>query len=369
MISSCKSVERDEDHSIIRNPCQSVQKSHEDVQTKPEERKNTVLVQPAKRKLSISEYRQRKQHTGCGSEQGVIKKENTCCSPSVIRSRTSSTSSTSSLSHDDGHLQRSNIDNLPETSALPLIVNTESVDEKRGIADDVNYMRWNCAPTLVERERENLTERLRREFGLFQSEEEEHERARRQGLIQESNSDLKRKLLLPPPPPQIISHSDSGALPNTLLSPQVVSAYSAAHKMCAYTSDSGNYSSGLYSPALHAPIVSAPTYSPLYAMKGEVYQPFTAGLHPKSNVTAAPVKGKIGLLPTATFLESSESASVAHSISESQYLVRGAYSEPVMPPSSPKETSPHYVGHVAVTTSTVNPQPFYSTASKSYLKP
>lgn len=42
-------------------------------------------------------------------------------------------------------------------------------------------MRWNSAPTLVERQRENLTERLRREFGLFLSDDEEQERARKQG--------------------------------------------------------------------------------------------------------------------------------------------------------------------------------------------
>ncbi|XP_049844073.1 uncharacterized protein LOC126297385 isoform X1 [Schistocerca gregaria] len=374
VISSCKSAEGDEEHTRIINPCQSAQKSLEEQKTKQEERVNTVLVQPAKRKvrtLSISEYRQRKQHSGCGSEQGVIKKESTCCSPTIIRSRSSSTSSTSSVSHDEDDPQRNTIDSSPESAALPLIVNTESVDDKRGISDDVNYMRWNCAPTLVERERENLTARLRREFGLFRSEEEEQERARRQGLIQESNSDLKRKLLLPHPPPQIISHSDSVMPPNTLLSPPMVSVYSAAHKICPYSSDSGNYSSGLYTPTLHAPVVSGPAYSPLYSMKGQVYQPFTAGLHPKSSVATSPVKGKIGVLPAATFLESSESASVAHSISESQYLVRGTYSEPVIPQSSPKETTSHYVGHVAVThtTSTANPQPFYSTASESYLKP
>lgn len=44
-------------------------------------------------------------------------------------------------------------------------------------------MRWNSAPTLVERQRENLTERLRREFGLFLSDDEEQERARKQGEL------------------------------------------------------------------------------------------------------------------------------------------------------------------------------------------
>jgi len=40
---------------------------------------------------------------------------------------------------------------------------------------------WSAAPTLVERQRENLTERLKREFGLFLSDDEE-ERARKHGI-------------------------------------------------------------------------------------------------------------------------------------------------------------------------------------------
>lgn len=43
---------------------------------------------------------------------------------------------------------------------------------------------WSAAPTLVERQRENLTERLKREFGLFLSDDEE-ERARKQGNYSE----------------------------------------------------------------------------------------------------------------------------------------------------------------------------------------
>jgi hypothetical protein len=40
---------------------------------------------------------------------------------------------------------------------------------------------FNSAPTLVERQRENLTQRLKREFGLFLSDDEEQEKARKQG--------------------------------------------------------------------------------------------------------------------------------------------------------------------------------------------
>lgn len=39
---------------------------------------------------------------------------------------------------------------------------------------------WSAAPTLVERQRENLTERLKREFGLFLNDDDE-ENSRNQG--------------------------------------------------------------------------------------------------------------------------------------------------------------------------------------------
>jgi hypothetical protein len=45
---------------------------------------------------------------------------------------------------------------------------------------DEGTIGWSAAPTLVERQRENLTERLKREFGLFLNDDEE-ERARKQG--------------------------------------------------------------------------------------------------------------------------------------------------------------------------------------------
>lgn len=40
---------------------------------------------------------------------------------------------------------------------------------------------FSSAPTLVEQQRENLTQRLKREFGLFLSDDEEQEKARKQG--------------------------------------------------------------------------------------------------------------------------------------------------------------------------------------------
>lgn len=40
--------------------------------------------------------------------------------------------------------------------------------------------RFSSVPTLAERQRENLTERLKREFGLFLSDDEDQEKVRKQ---------------------------------------------------------------------------------------------------------------------------------------------------------------------------------------------
>lgn len=49
-----------------------------------------------------------------------------------------------------------------------------------GVAASTSHL-FDSAPTLVERQRENLTQRLKREFGLFLSDDEEQEKARKQG--------------------------------------------------------------------------------------------------------------------------------------------------------------------------------------------
>ncbi|XP_044727517.1 inactive histone-lysine N-methyltransferase 2E isoform X2 [Chrysoperla carnea] len=143
-------------------------------------------IPPAKRKLSISEYRQRKQQVGSGgttpcsdkgfSESTSSSSINTGVSISVsditssistpesprpiARTRTNSASSaTSSLSSDD--------DIQKDTTQLVL-----DLPEKDKSIISVAPA-FNSAPTHLERQRENLTARLKREFGLFVPEDDE----------------------------------------------------------------------------------------------------------------------------------------------------------------------------------------------------
>ncbi|PNF40389.1 hypothetical protein B7P43_G01598, partial [Cryptotermes secundus] len=154
---------------------------------------SSATAQPAKRKLSISEYRQRKQRNSStelnsgGIEGDGGTRNSPVCRES--RGRTDSTSSSSSSVSSDDDMSNAcasitsknlMLDSSPALSALPLFLHTDTSDDKRGVGEET-YMRWNSAPTLVERQRENLTERLRREFGLFLSDDEEQERARKQG--------------------------------------------------------------------------------------------------------------------------------------------------------------------------------------------
>lgn len=69
--------------------------------------------------------------------------------------------------------------------------------EKKKKGGEEGTIGWSAAPTLVERQRENLTERLKREFGLFLSDDEE-ERARKHGLTAEAI--LKARKASPPHP-------------------------------------------------------------------------------------------------------------------------------------------------------------------------
>ncbi|XP_012257783.2 uncharacterized protein LOC105687044 isoform X3 [Athalia rosae] len=158
--------------------------------TKPE------VPAPVKRKvrtLSISEYRKRKQQSsGTPPEPEPEPSTDATSDRGGTRGRSDSASSgTSSLSSDEeGNSKVSSLD-LPGLTTLPLFINVDS-DEKKGGEEGV--MGWSAAPTLVERQRENLTERLKREFGLFLSDDEE-ERARKQGLTAEAI--LKARKLSP----------------------------------------------------------------------------------------------------------------------------------------------------------------------------
>ncbi|XP_066992672.2 inactive histone-lysine N-methyltransferase 2E isoform X2 [Anabrus simplex] len=177
---------------------------------KEDQSSNPASAQPTKRKLSISEYRQRKQRNNSCSEQLPRIEENENSSPAPCgRSRSDSTSSsTSSESSDDARTNKI-LETPPSLSTLPLFLHSDGSEDKKA-GEEMNYMRWNSAPTLVERQRENLTERLRREFGLFLSDDEEQERVRKQGLASEGSKDGKKKAPPPPPPPPSVPPPDAG---------------------------------------------------------------------------------------------------------------------------------------------------------------
>ncbi|XP_063991595.1 uncharacterized protein LOC135170030 [Diachasmimorpha longicaudata] len=163
-----------------------------DPRTAPHERPPPDAPPPIKRKLSISEYRKRKQQsTGHPTEPEPSSDATSEKSPGRGRSDSAS-SGTSSLSSDDDSAKITG-----ETAAaltnLSLLTTPDSEERKGGEEGTIG---WSAAPTLVERQRENLTERLKREFGLFLSDDEE-ERARKQGLTAEAI--LKARKLSSPP--------------------------------------------------------------------------------------------------------------------------------------------------------------------------
>ncbi|XP_026667382.1 uncharacterized protein LOC108622569 isoform X3 [Ceratina calcarata] len=150
---------------------------------------------PVKRKLSISEYRKRKQQSSGTPPEPEPSTDASATDKGAARGRSDSASSgTSSLSSDEESSKVPQSLDIPNLTALPLFPNAES-DEKKG--GEEGTIGWSAAPTLVERQRENLTERLKREFGLFLSDDEE-ERARKHGLTAEAI--LKARKASPPIP-------------------------------------------------------------------------------------------------------------------------------------------------------------------------
>ncbi|CAK9826774.1 Inactive histone-lysine N-methyltransferase 2E [Anthophora retusa] len=152
-------------------------------------------IPPVKRKLSISEYRKRKQQSSGTPPEPEPSSDASATDKGGARGRSDSASSgTSSLSSDEEGSKISLSLDIPSLTALPLFTNAESEEKKGGEEGTIG---WSAAPTLVERQRENLTERLKREFGLFLSDDEE-ERARKHGLTAEAI--LKARKTSPPHP-------------------------------------------------------------------------------------------------------------------------------------------------------------------------
>lgn len=202
--------------------------------------KNTAneSIPPAKRKLSISEYRQRKQQVGSGgttpcSDKGFLESTsssslNTGVSISVsdinssistpesprpiARTRTNSASSaTSSLSSDDD-IQKDTTQlvlDLPEKDKSIIIVAPA----------------FNSAPTHLERQRENLTARLKREFGLFVPEDDESKKNITLGgetsLLGQRLS-LRTSSFLTTPPSSSIAIEESPVSRSAVIPPSII---------------------------------------------------------------------------------------------------------------------------------------------------
>ncbi|XP_046387136.1 inactive histone-lysine N-methyltransferase 2E isoform X2 [Ischnura elegans] len=182
--------------------------------------------QPAtKRKLSISEYRKRKLRASGDEKPDSIKIEKEGASPP--------------LAHSGGEVDHISIKEegkLASSILEGLESDRKGCDEK---STELCYTRWNSAPTLVERQRENLTERLKREFGLCVGDEEEQERLRKhlgiaevvdKALGKETGGEAKlssRMLVVhtlatappPPPPPPNPPHLPPPPPPQTPSSP------------------------------------------------------------------------------------------------------------------------------------------------------
>ncbi|XP_057318723.1 uncharacterized protein LOC130663489 isoform X2 [Microplitis mediator] len=166
---------------------------------------------PVKRKLSISEYRKRKQQSTGTPPEPEPSNDVSSSDKSPARGRSDSASSgTSSLSSDDDNAKTTH--DLPGLTTLPLFAGSENEERKGG---EEGIIGWSAAPTLVERQRENLTERLKREFGLFLSDDEE-ERARKQGLTAEAILKARKEAM----PNQVIIPGAPTSYPQTQLPPQ-----------------------------------------------------------------------------------------------------------------------------------------------------
>ncbi|XP_054289297.1 inactive histone-lysine N-methyltransferase 2E-like [Macrosteles quadrilineatus] len=167
--------------------------------TKTAEQSAAAAATAIKRKLSISEYRQRRQQGGgSGTGQGTTGKSGggTGGASSPPTSATSSMSSSSSEDEEEPQ---------PQTVIAKSLMLEAALDTNLAKKPPTNNI-FSSAPTLVERQRENLTQRLKREFGLFLSDDEEQEKARKQANIdslnkQEKEKELGKKMVPPPPPP------------------------------------------------------------------------------------------------------------------------------------------------------------------------
>jgi len=153
----------------------------------PQIKKEPPEEQPTrvKRKLSISEYRERVKSI-------PVKKETDSTQPTTPNTNGPvSTPGSSTEEEDDAP---SSPEFLTKTITFPPSLASLANDTKKG--GNGGTKGFSPAPTLVEQQREALTDRLRREFGLFLSDDEEEKRR-----PQTTTTTIPELVPVAPPPP------------------------------------------------------------------------------------------------------------------------------------------------------------------------
>ncbi|CAH1395373.1 unnamed protein product [Nezara viridula] len=158
-----------------------------------------------KRKLSISEYRER------------VKSNPPAKSIIEVNQPSQETQSTIQITTSVEDIDADSEDFL--TNSILFNVPAPPIDSTFKKGPIVGGAGFSAAPTLVEQQREALTERLRREFGLLISDDEEDKNkkgipgAETIAMIPPPLVEVKKKRKLPPPPPPPPPLPPSGPLP------------------------------------------------------------------------------------------------------------------------------------------------------------
>lgn len=194
---------------VAPSPLQPSNKPPSPESSEDDKEKNSLKMKEeanrVKRKLSISEYRERVK------SNPPAKSSNEVSQPSQeTQSTIQITTSVEDIDADsEDFLTNSILFNVP---APPI----DSTFKKGPIVGGAGF---SAAPTLVEQQREALTERLRREFGLLISDDEEDKNKKgipgteTIAMIPPSLVEVKKKRKPPPPPPPPPPLPPSGPLP------------------------------------------------------------------------------------------------------------------------------------------------------------
>nr|XP_018900678.1 PREDICTED: uncharacterized protein LOC109032830 [Bemisia tabaci] len=154
----------------------------EEVETPPPQEATPAAV---RKKLSISEYRQRKGGNAPVKQPMTDKDEEELSVPHSPSSSSSSPPTFPDVEDASAIIAKS----LELESTI-----AQQLDSKKG------GKRFVASSTLVEKQRENLTERLKREFGLVLDDDEEQEKNKRKVSEDDEQDKTKKKTLSDPPP-------------------------------------------------------------------------------------------------------------------------------------------------------------------------